>query len=65
MSSVYSTPGNASTNPATLDSLDHLARVQALLIYQLIGLDDCNVRLRHLAEPHSRAAQMDATDGRT
>ena len=37
---------------ATLDSLDHLARVQALLIYQLLGLYDCNVRLRHLAESH-------------
>ena len=65
MSSVDSTPGDASTSSSTLDSLDHLAHIQALLIYQLIGLDDCNVRLRHLAEPHPRAAQMDATDGQT
>jgi hypothetical protein len=36
--------------PASMDSLEHIARVQALLIYQFIGLYDGDIRLRHLAE---------------
>lgn len=36
----------------SLDLLEQLARVQALLIYQTIGLYDGNIRLRHLAESH-------------
>jgi hypothetical protein len=36
----------------TFDSLEQLARAQALLIYQLIGLHDGNIRLRYLAEMH-------------
>jgi hypothetical protein len=40
-------PGASSTNA---DPLEHLARVQALLIYQLLGLYDGDIRLRHLAE---------------
>lgn len=34
------------------DSLDYLARCQALLVYQCIGLYDGDIRLRHLAEKH-------------
>lgn len=34
------------------DPLEGLARVQALLIYQLIGLYDGNIRLRYVAEGH-------------
>jgi hypothetical protein len=32
------------------DSLEHLARVQALLIYQVLCLYDGDIRLRHIAE---------------
>jgi hypothetical protein len=35
-----------------LDSLEHLARVQALLVYQVMCLHDGEIRLRHLAESH-------------
>ena len=49
----------ASTQPSIdekiyppLDGLDHLARVQALLIHQMIGLYDGDIRLRHVAEQH-------------
>jgi hypothetical protein len=35
-----------------LDSLEHVARVQALLIYQMIGLYDGDIRLRHISETH-------------
>jgi hypothetical protein len=34
------------------DAVLNLSRVQALLVYQCIGLYDGNVRLRHLAEKH-------------
>jgi hypothetical protein len=34
------------------DALEYFARVQALLVYQCIGLYDGNIRLRHLAEQH-------------
>lgn len=34
----------------SLNSVEHLARVQSLLIYQIIGLFDGDIRLRHLAE---------------
>ena len=40
------------TGSSTLDSLEHLARVQALLVYQLLGLYAGDIRLRHLAEGH-------------
>lgn len=38
------------TNSASLDSLEHVARVQALMVYQFLGLYDGDIRLRHLAE---------------
>ncbi|KAK9355882.1 hypothetical protein V1523DRAFT_403749 [Lipomyces doorenjongii] len=43
---------NISTSSLTLDSLEHIARVQALLVYQVLGLYDGDIRLRHLAETH-------------
>ncbi|OKL62350.1 hypothetical protein UA08_02594 [Talaromyces atroroseus] len=33
-----------------LNSLEHLARVQSLIVYQIIGLFDGDIRLRHFAE---------------
>jgi hypothetical protein len=36
----------------SVDTLEYLGRIQALLVYQCIGLYDGNVRLRHLAEQH-------------
>lgn len=39
--------------PSSLDILEHLARVQALLVYQVIRLFDGNIRLRAQAEQHS------------
>ena len=44
--------GMSSTNSATLDSLEHIARVHALLVYQAICLHDGDIRLRHLGESH-------------
>ncbi|KAK9243138.1 hypothetical protein V1506DRAFT_545313 [Lipomyces tetrasporus] len=41
---------NISMSSVTLDSLEHIARVQALLVYQVLGLYDGDIRLRHLAE---------------
>lgn len=38
------------TGANALDSLEHIARVQALLIYQVLGLYDGDIRLRYLAE---------------
>lgn len=38
------------TTKLALDSLEHVARVQALLVYQFLGLYDGNIRMRHLAE---------------
>jgi hypothetical protein len=35
-----------------LDSLEHIARVHALLVYQFLGLYDGDIRLRHLAETY-------------
>jgi hypothetical protein len=35
-----------------LDPFEHIARVHALLIYQIIGLYDGDIRLRHLAETY-------------
>ena len=46
------TQGGAIDDPTALDTLEHLARVQSLLVYQCIGLYDGNIRLRHLAEQH-------------
>ncbi|KAK9318861.1 hypothetical protein V1517DRAFT_334384 [Lipomyces orientalis] len=43
---------NISTSSVNLDSLEHVARVQALLVYQVLGLYDGDIRLRHLAESH-------------
>lgn len=51
-SPANSTPGKTVTSSASLDSLDHIARVQALLVYQCIGLFDGDIRLRHLTESH-------------
>jgi hypothetical protein len=45
-----SLPDNNAANSTTLDSLEHIARVHALLIYQIIGLYDGDIRLRHLSE---------------
>lgn len=42
-------PFNDSNKPA-IDLLEKLAKVQSLLIYQVIGLFDGNIRLRYLAE---------------
>lgn len=45
------TPGGGFCLEAdSLDPLEHLARVQALLVYQVIGLYDGDIRLRYLAE---------------
>ena len=41
---------NISSSSVTLDSLEHLARVQALLVYQVLCLYDGDIRLRHVAE---------------
>jgi hypothetical protein len=35
-----------------LDSLEHIARVHALLVYQFLGLYDGDIRLRHLSETY-------------
>lgn len=43
-------PISTSPDPPPLDSLEHIARVHALLIYQIIGLYDGDIRLRHLSE---------------
>ena len=43
-------PDSARLSLASLDVLEHLARVQALLVYQILGLYDGNIRLRHVAE---------------
>jgi hypothetical protein len=40
-------PGQSKT---TLDTFDHLARVHSLIVYQVLGLFDGDIRLRHLAE---------------
>lgn len=45
-------PRTISPNAATLDPLEHVARVQALLVYQILCLNDGDIRLRHLAESH-------------
>ncbi|KAL9114343.1 MAG: hypothetical protein Q9227_001765 [Pyrenula ochraceoflavens] len=37
---------------ADLDLLEHIARVQALIVHQFIGLYDGDVRLRQVAESH-------------
>ena len=43
---------NISTSSVTLDSLEHIARVQALLVYQILCLYDGDIRLRHVAESY-------------
>lgn len=50
--SVDSFQGNISASSFTLDSLEHIARVHALLIYQTLCLYDGDIRLRHVAESH-------------
>ncbi|CZR53681.1 uncharacterized protein PAC_03561 [Phialocephala subalpina] len=40
------------TIEGSLDALEQISKVQALLIYQIIGLYDGDIRLRHLAESH-------------
>ena len=49
---ITSGSSNNSTASTTLDPLEHVARVQALLIYQIIGLYDGDIRLRHLSETY-------------
>lgn len=44
--------GQTGAVPVVSDSLEHIARVQALLLYQFIGLYDGDIRMRHLAESH-------------
>jgi hypothetical protein len=39
-------------NSIALDSLDHIARVHALMVYQFLGLYDGDIRLRHLSETY-------------
>jgi hypothetical protein len=39
-------------SPQSVDTLEHLGRIEALLVYQCVGLYDGNVRLRYLAEQH-------------
>ena len=43
---------NISMSSVTLDSLEHIARVQALLVYQVLCLYDGDIRLRHIAESY-------------
>lgn len=44
---------SSDTRPSTpLDPLEHIARVHALLIYQIIGLFNGDIRLRYLAETY-------------
>ncbi|KAH8812708.1 hypothetical protein F5884DRAFT_786166 [Xylogone sp. PMI_703] len=45
-------PESVAMNSVSLDSLEQLARVHALLVYQIIGLCDGDIRLRHLAESY-------------
>ena len=42
--------GKVDSRSVTFDSLEHLARVQALLVYQALCLYDGDIRLRHVAE---------------
>lgn len=43
---------NLNSTAGSLDSFEHIARVQALLIYQVLCLYDGDIRLRHIAETH-------------
>ena len=52
ISSEGSSLENIGYSPVTLDALEHTARVQALLVYQILGLFDGDIRMRHLAESH-------------
>lgn len=45
-------PSTNITTTSTLDPLEQVSRVHALLIYQIIGLYDGDIRLRHLSEIH-------------
>lgn len=40
------------TTSTPLDPLEHVARVHALLVYQIIGLYNGDIRLRHLSETY-------------
>ncbi|KAN0098438.1 hypothetical protein V8E51_014101 [Hyaloscypha variabilis] len=54
-SSIYQSSAQPSLDEKvhpSLDALEHLARVHALLIHQMIGLYDGDIRLRHVAEQH-------------
>ncbi|KAK9321361.1 hypothetical protein V1517DRAFT_262527, partial [Lipomyces orientalis] len=42
--SADSLPEKVSSNSFTLDSLEHIARVQALLVYQILDLYDGDIR---------------------
>ncbi len=50
--SAHSEAENMDSSSITLDSLEHVARVQALLVYQVLCLFDGDIRLRHIAESH-------------
>ncbi len=39
-------------DPSTLDAFDHLSRVHSMMVYQLLGLYDGDIRLRHITEKH-------------
>lgn len=43
-------PAATDSAPTALDNLEHIARVQALLIYQYLGLYDGDIRMRFVAE---------------
>jgi hypothetical protein len=42
----------------SIDTLEYLGRIQALLVYQCIGLYDGDIRLRHLTEQHIPVLEM-------
>lgn len=43
---------DVNSSSVTIDSFEHLSRVHALLIYQVLCLYDGDIRLRHVAESH-------------
>jgi len=45
-------PSNTFTTSSHLDPFEHVARVHALLVYQILGLYDGDIRLRHLSETY-------------
>ncbi|TVY18544.1 Transcription factor gsfR2 [Lachnellula arida] len=45
-------PSNNITTSIHLEPFEHVARVHALLVYQILGLYDGDIRLRHLSETY-------------